>query len=86
MCSVKAFTQCATGEATLDYVPADRPLRLKFVAFNGSVYTIKNAGSNEAVDWASSKNASSTADKRGKLKRKRAPPKGEVSTLNSPPS
>ncbi|MEM7573190.1 MAG: SdrD B-like domain-containing protein, partial [Bacteroidota bacterium] len=39
---VFAFTDCGTFEAVLDYVPADRPVKLEFVPASGAVFTQQN--------------------------------------------
>ncbi|MEL6668725.1 MAG: SdrD B-like domain-containing protein, partial [Bacteroidota bacterium] len=38
---VTAITECGTYEATLDYVPASRSVRVEFVPFDGGVFTTK---------------------------------------------
>jgi hypothetical protein len=48
---VFAITECGTGLAKIDYVPADRPVKLEFELFTNGVFTTRNApGTNEGND------------------------------------
>ena len=41
--AVYALSECGTGEAVIDYVPADRPVKLQFIRFDNAVFTQKDA-------------------------------------------
>ena len=40
---VFGITECGTGIATLDYVPADRDVKLEFVLFDGGAFTVRSS-------------------------------------------
>jgi 5-hydroxyisourate hydrolase-like protein (transthyretin family) len=47
---VFAFTACGTGVATIGYVPADRPVKLKFEKLSDATFAQRNKGTDDNKD------------------------------------